>query len=214
MKSQTFLASAIYTGILTALLIAFGVGSASASTVTFDYTGQNFDTPNPNADPTDFGNHLTASITLNCSPCNGTYYLNDPAVTSFQVSAGPYTAPASAFASYLGSDFVTISGGAITVWYIYGLDYPSSYAPTPGVPWGNEVILTISNDSNFGHNVGDSYSTFLGAQSASNSVAGIWTQENVAATPLPAALPLFATGLGALGLLGWRRKKKAAAPAA
>jgi hypothetical protein len=33
-------------------------------------------------------------------------------------------------------------------------------------------------------------------------------------TPLPAALPLFATGLGALGLLGWRRKRKAAAQAA
>jgi hypothetical protein len=30
-------------------------------------------------------------------------------------------------------------------------------------------------------------------------------------TPLPAALPLFATGLGALGLLGWRRKRKNAA---
>jgi hypothetical protein len=29
----------------------------------------------------------------------------------------------------------------------------------------------------------------------------------VSATPLPAALPLFATGLGALGLLGWRRKR-------
>ena len=29
--------------------------------------------------------------------------------------------------------------------------------------------------------------------------------------PLPATLPLFATGLGALGLLGWRRKRKAAA---
>jgi outer membrane lipase/esterase len=29
-------------------------------------------------------------------------------------------------------------------------------------------------------------------------------------TPVPAALPLFATGLGALGLLGWRRKRKAA----
>ena len=28
--------------------------------------------------------------------------------------------------------------------------------------------------------------------------------------PLPGALPLFATGLGALGLLGWRRKKAAA----
>ena len=34
------------------------------------------------------------------------------------------------------------------------------------------------------------------------------------ATPIPAALPLFASGLGALGLLGWRRKKKAAALAA
>jgi hypothetical protein len=27
-------------------------------------------------------------------------------------------------------------------------------------------------------------------------------------TPLPAALPLFATGIGAIGLLGWRRKRK------
>jgi hypothetical protein len=33
------------------------------------------------------------------------------------------------------------------------------------------------------------------------------TQE--VATPLPAALPLFATGIGGLGLLGWRRKWKA-----
>jgi hypothetical protein len=34
-----------------------------------------------------------------------------------------------------------------------------------------------------------------------------------ASAPLPAALPLFATGLGALGLLGWRRKRKAQAGA-
>ena len=35
----------------------------------------------------------------------------------------------------------------------------------------------------------------------------------VSATPLPATLPLFASGLGALGLLGWRRKRKAQAVA-
>jgi hypothetical protein len=39
-------------------------------------------------------------------------------------------------------------------------------------------------------------------------VPGRWTFTE---TPLPATLPLFATGLGALGLLGWRRKRKAQA---
>jgi hypothetical protein len=33
-------------------------------------------------------------------------------------------------------------------------------------------------------------------------------------TPLPATLPLLATGFGAMGLLGWRRKRRAAALAA
>jgi len=37
--------------------------------------------------------------------------------------------------------------------------------------------------------------------------------EPVRAVPLPAALPLFATGLGALGLLGWRKKRKVTAVA-
>jgi hypothetical protein len=41
-----------------------------------------------------------------------------------------------------------------------------------------------------------------------NHVVGVPVPSNV---PIPAALPLFATGLGALGLLGWRRKRKAAA---
>jgi hypothetical protein len=46
---------------------------------------------------------------------------------------------------------------------------------------------------------------------ASNTVNAGFSPPTFAAvitTPLPAALPLFATGLGALGLLGWRRKRK------
>jgi hypothetical protein len=53
---------------------------------------------------------------------------------------------------------------------------------------------------------------FLNYQGVSTSAAGNTiidvTTNGVAATPLPAALPLFATGLAGLGLLGWRRKRK------
>jgi len=46
--------------------------------------------------------------------------------------------------------------------------------------------------------------------SGDDGVNGTWSV--APAVPLPGALPLFATGLGALGLLGWRRKRKAVAP--
>jgi hypothetical protein len=35
-----------------------------------------------------------------------------------------------------------------------------------------------------------------------------FTPLSVGATPIPATLPLFVTGLGVMGLLGWRRKRK------
>jgi hypothetical protein len=54
-------------------------------------------------------------------------------------------------------------------------------------------------------------SCLIGADNAGNQYYGFVTE--VAATPLPAALPLFAAGLGGLGLFGWRRKRKAQAVA-
>ena len=36
---------------------------------------------------------------------------------------------------------------------------------------------------------------------------------SVAPVPIPAALPLLASGLGALGFIGWRRKRQALAAA-
>jgi hypothetical protein len=52
---------------------------------------------------------------------------------------------------------------------------------------------------------GSSYQVFDGVPHTHNDLAF------TLATPLPAALPLFASGVGALSLLGWRRKRKAIA---
>jgi hypothetical protein len=61
------------------------------------------------------------------------------------------------------------------------------------------------------------YSCSLTAQAYLNpggtQIFEILTSGSLTATPLPAALPLFATGLGALGLLGWHTKRKAQAAA-
>jgi hypothetical protein len=39
-------------------------------------------------------------------------------------------------------------------------------------------------------------------------IESVTANGGLGATPLPAALPLFATGLGVMGLFGWRRKRK------
>ena len=51
--------------------------------------------------------------------------------------------------------------------------------------------------------------TDINGNEISEDYVGVWTDPS--ATPLPAALPLFATGLGVMGLFGWRRKRKNAA---
>ena len=64
--------------------------------------------------------------------------------------------------------------------------------------------ITITPDGSPG-----SWDFFVDSVALNESV-----QTAVGATPLPAALPLFASGLGAMGLFGWRRKRKTAAIAA
>jgi hypothetical protein len=44
----------------------------------------------------------------------------------------------------------------------------------------------------------------------SGTTAGTEVELSVSATPIPGALPLFATGLGVLGLFVWRRNRKSA----
>jgi hypothetical protein len=52
---------------------------------------------------------------------------------------------------------------------------------------------------------------FLGGSGTIDYSISINLPDGATVTPLPAALPLFAAGLGAFALLRWRRKRKAAA---
>ncbi len=53
--------------------------------------------------------------------------------------------------------------------------------------------------------------TILLAGNFGNLTATVESDTQISTVPLPAALPLFAGGLGLLGLLGWRRKRTVAA---
>jgi hypothetical protein len=66
-----------------------------------------------------------------------------------------------------------------------------------GTPGGAEAALAL------GLAAGEAYLNIHTTFAPGGEIRGF-----LAPTPLPTALPLFATGLGALGLLGWRRKRK------
>jgi hypothetical protein len=80
---------------------------------------------------------------------------------------------------------------------------------------GSTALLTAidTNSSLWAYDLLTQNLTVIGTTSL-DGAAGSDLFVAPAETPLPAALPLFATGLGGLSLLGLRRKKKAAALAA
>lgn len=55
------------------------------------------------------------------------------------------------------------------------------------------------------------WKTFSDTESFTLSGASFLTAEPPIATPLPGALPLYATGLGLISLLTWRKRRRAAA---
>jgi hypothetical protein len=96
-------------------------------------------------------------------------------------------------ASFSFNDFVTSSSGGIVWWYVELFGVPNG-----GIHTYNSPLYSSYGD----------YAAGAGGYAVNYSAPGTW---EVTTTPIPAALPLFATGLGALGLLGWRRKRKAQA---
>ena len=133
---------------------------------------------------TNGGGTVTGTIILNAT---------DTAATSLTVDTNTAT-PTFGIGQYVGSPFpnsFTVVSGQITVanFLDFGSDNKSPAITCCSLVLNSEFGAGLSNDS-------------LGV----NSGGGDLTFTPV--VPLPGALPLFATGLGALGLLGWRRKRK------
>jgi hypothetical protein len=138
-------------------------------------------------------------------------------ITQFFTTAGPVTGTLSAdFAASNTSGVHNLDGGTITV-YLDG-KFESALDISGGIDadttvrssFATSVILAPGT-----HELEISITrAFQQDPSITDWVDNVAFDVPVAATtPLPAALPLFATGIGAMGFIGWRRKRKAQAVA-
>jgi len=117
----------------------------------------------------------------------------------------------------ISQTLATIPGGTyqVSFWLLFDGLMPSEFSASFG-----GVSLTSLTNPPFSDGFNAFFSFSVIATGANTTLAFNFRDDpgflglddvDVSPTPLPAGLPLFATGVGALGLLGWRRKRKTAA---
>jgi hypothetical protein len=198
----------------TMLAATFGLcsfsGPASAVTITNDdlstVPGVSFNpTPTTSAD----FHVLTASFTnFDTSPFSAT-----------PQNGLPYSAVQSG-----GNAAYNLSGTSLSLfWGSPDAFNTITFYAGPGETGGPVGTFTGSSLLAFGATLGSGHDlvTFAGSfgsvlfTSSDQALEYTFAANPVGSTPLPAALPLYAAGVGVMGLLGWRRKRKqnAAVPA-
>jgi hypothetical protein len=113
----------------------------------------------------------------------------------------------SPFTSF-GSDQMTLSNTGANNWGVISVlseDLPRFATTCNGAADEAASPYCIVNAQLANSNIGLIITLFSPAGDGPNLLSDTLT---IQTTPLPAALPLFGTGLGALGLFRWRRKRK------
>jgi len=169
-------------GFLAAATLAFGISANSAKAVTYTLTGTAIDTPEA---------AMGFSFVFT-SPAFITTVLEHVTLDSCSTTS---TAYACTVASFRPAELKNFPNSGDT-WDQVDFEWTNTDNTGGG---GGQLLFVLGAFTTPGvYNVGP----------ISMSSDAVLT---VSETPLPAALPLFASGLGALGLLGWRRKRKHAA---
>jgi hypothetical protein len=194
-----------YTNVVAALLVASGlfVGSslrASASILTFDFSGAEF-----GGGPGFASGSLTIDSASLPPGNSGLAATNaDILSLSFTTSDGitfnssDIDTGGTSFYDTAISPFV-INGSSTDGFLAKITDLSGNVLDYLGIAGGGDPVVCSSSC----------------AQDASNGLGGtFYVGQFTEVTPLPAALPLFVSGLGAMGLVGWRRRRKQQAAAA
>jgi hypothetical protein len=130
-----------------------------------------------------------------------------PELLPFDSSHASGTFPVSTEVNVFGYEVsvageITLSSGIIADTNVSGTLFIPDYL---GPPFDDVSATITASLSGYSLIYGEAYVTSQWGSIDVGFPGGPWTMEVV---PLPSALPLFAGGLGTLGFVGWRRKRR------
>jgi hypothetical protein len=193
-------------------MVVCSIASPALATTMYTYTGSTFTSVHDENPPAGSyaGNSISISFTLADPLGSNLGNVNIAAnVLSFSMSDGLYTLDQTSFENMKFEEIDTDGSGNIVGWFIQVSGWVIGDS-TDGVYDGMLSSDRLSLD--YAH-AEQWPGPIIHYDEASTSTLGTWSRSD-SAVPLPAALPLFASGLGVMGVLGWRRKRKKTAAAA
>jgi len=171
-----------------------GIGDTITGNVTYDPS-----VPRTGGNATSIGVYNPSGATMHIFLPSGAISLSNIGMLVFNgVGLG------SSDSVYFSEQQSTPLGGNVAIQSNFNLDFNGS-----DTVFGNTSIpntLSLANFPNSTLEVETEYdiTNFVGKRDMFFQLTSV----TPAATPLPASLPLFASGLGALGLAGWRKRRK------